>query len=493
MKIIERILQVFIVVWLLIGHWLQIDSGLADQGDYSRIMTIFTSGPVGIEPNWPNPNTQWDLWKQRFDFYWLPYWKLDFPNGFRLWQEDFNSSSIWLWYPGVLANWLIYSHDILYLPAVSLLPRLFMIFFMLLVFWWIDHSGLSPGKKVVLAFTLGIPLVLFLVNHNYVVILNTFYTQTALMIFLLAFLASLIFLKRQPSIWRYILCIFTLFLLTIGKASAIYWPFLGLLFIFPIEELFSKPGRYLARYLFLACSLSIVAFVFTRHPAYTVQVNAYNSLFNGVLAYSEDAPARLAEMGMTNAEMCVGNSSWTDTGRNCFSKPYIIEKISFRNTLYVVSKEPFVVPRLFKFAIDNMQEIPLGQGDRAAGDIGPNLANTGLNLWTQLKQTTFPTGYTLLIVWILLLALFGFACRKSGIVQELGIIGLITSLAMMIDIIVAISGEGRTDLIKHLFFSNYLFDLSVIAALNTLVLLIIAKYQQTKVIKFNGSSESDIL
>ena len=49
------ILKQSILLGLVAGSLLQSTTGLADNGDFTRIMTWFTSGPVGIEPNWPLP------------------------------------------------------------------------------------------------------------------------------------------------------------------------------------------------------------------------------------------------------------------------------------------------------------------------------------------------------------------------------------------------------------------------------------------------------
>jgi hypothetical protein len=473
-KITERILQIILIAWLLVGQWAQLDSGLPDTGDFSRIMTLFTSGPVGIEPNWPDFNTQHDLWEQRFLHYWLPYWKLDFPQGLRLWQENFNSSAAWLWFPGVAANRLFYSSSVLYLPAVSLLPRLLLIAFMLLVFLWIDRSDLPPIGRLLMTIGLGIPLTMFLTNHNYLVYLNTFFTEPALMSFLLVFLAALIFLKRRPGPWRYVLCVCALFLLSTGKASAIYWPFLGAWFILPSRGFRSKPVWHLARYVLLAGSLAAVAYLYTRPSEGAMRINQYNSLFNGILIFSGNAPARLAELNIPDAEGCVGYSTWTQVGGGCFANPLIAEKVSFGDTLNVAVREPLAMAKLYWLGLRRMQDIsftPASMTDRAAGDSRPSLVDSGWNLWTHVKHTIFPKGAALIGIAVLFLGLFAYAYRRSGMAKELGMVGLICSLAWVADIGIAVLGEGRTDIVKHLFFANYLFDLSLIAAVNGLLLL----------------------
>lgn len=494
LAIIQRLLQVLVICWLVIGQFLQINTGLADTGDYLRSMLIFTSGPVGIEPVHPSARAlQPELWEKRYFLNWLPYWKLDFPSGVRLWLDEFNSSSFWLWYPGVLVNWLVYSQNILYLPSISLLPRLLMILFMLLAFWWIDHSDLKPVTRLVLTITLSIPLALFFVNHNYSVYFNSFFTETALMVYLLAFLASLIYLRRRPSVWRYAFCLLMLFLLSAGKASAVYWPFLALWFVFPIQELFARPVRYLARYLVLAAGITGLAVVFINPWDWIVPANVYNSLFNGVLVYSEDVPARLEELGLSEALPCSGEMLWTPSGRECFNTPAIYDKLTPRAVLHVLYKEPRITLDLARYALDRMQITTLKLGTRERGDNGPDLAASGLNIWSRAKLKLFPQGYWLAACLLLYLLLFGVALRRSGFIQELAMVGMLTSIASILDMAIAVFGEGRTDIVKHLFFSNYLFDLATIAAINVLILLLMDLVTRKSFLRRQWSQKSEWL
>jgi hypothetical protein len=55
-------------------------------------MTVFTSVPIHIEPNWPDREKEKEKWDRRFFNYYIPYWKLDFPDQ-SLISRKFRSSS----------------------------------------------------------------------------------------------------------------------------------------------------------------------------------------------------------------------------------------------------------------------------------------------------------------------------------------------------------------------------------------------------------------
>jgi hypothetical protein len=60
--------------------------------------------------------------------------------------------------------------------------------------------------------------------------------------------------------------------------------------------------------------------------------------------------------------------------------------------------------------------------------------------------------------------------RASGMLRELALIGLLTTLAVIIDMYVAMFGDGIATLVRHLYLTNILFDIATIAALNIVVL-----------------------
>ena len=109
---IGNILKIIILAYFFIAIYFQLNVGYADNGDFDRIMRIFTSGPVGFDENWPSPDSE--EWKIRFFNYYLPYWKFDLPL-----ELGKISSVIFLWLPGIVLNYYFYSSKIINLQLMS--------------------------------------------------------------------------------------------------------------------------------------------------------------------------------------------------------------------------------------------------------------------------------------------------------------------------------------------------------------------------------------
>ena len=75
--------------------------------------------------------------------------------------------------------------------------------------------------------------------------------------------------------------------------------------------------------------------------------------------------------------------------------------------------------------------------------------------------------------------------------QDLALIGLMSTVACFVDMIIAILGDGIVELVRHLFLSNLLFDVALIAFFSTVLLTCIEfvekkgsgwKIQKTKIV-----------
>jgi hypothetical protein len=93
-----------------------------------------------------------------------------------------------------------------------------------------------------------------------------------------------------------------------------------------------------------------------------------------------------------------------------------------------------------------------------------------LNLWTELKFRFFPTGHALSFAVISFVIWFILALKRDGIHQDLALVGLLSTVACIADMVVAIIGDGKYELIKHLFLSNVLFDIGAIVFLNSVLI-----------------------
>jgi hypothetical protein len=481
-----RCIRIALAAVLALAMYVQLDVGMADQGDFMRACACFTSGPVGFDsPIYADTPD----FVRRFFFNYLPYWQFHSDGIAHIahggdWGK---TSTTLLWLPGVLLNRLAYSNQVLYLPVVSLLPRLLLLGCLLAVFRWIDAS--CRRHRLALTMFIGIPLVLLLSTNDYLAYLNSFYQETGSMIYLGLWIASLLYMRRRPqSLARGLLAAGTLTLLVCAKASNIYWVLVGVPLLAvvwrPWQEAPWRMLRLTALHAAVACGILTVYAAFARTP--DIGVHPYNSLFFGILSCSEDPRARLAELGLADDASCVGHSASSPEGGHfldCRSN-----RISFCSTLRVARSEPDAMLRMLMFAADNMQDISVEEvGQRAAFDprqlpraTPPCDACTvrwwdprstePLNSWSFLKYHAFPTGGALVLTLVVYAAVFLALLRGQGFSAELALVGLMTTLACVADGCVAICGDGKCGLIKHLFLANLLFDIATIALVALLAL-----------------------
>lgn len=460
-------------IWLLIGIFDQHHTGLADNGDFTRSMQLYTTKPIGINSNWPPPGS--GEYKERFFNYWLPRWELK-------WDLSWPTTSAQLlWLPGVLVNTLFFSRDVLYLESLSLLPKLFLIVILWLLFQYIK---LQKYFTTTLLIGLGIPITLLLTSTDYIAYFNTFYQESAAFIFLFLTLASILCLRRCPSWQRLIFCLISILLLASSKSSHIYWPLISTPFVLIIWHTGNNviPSRkslwitILTSLVFTAASIGI-----TRSGS--LEENPYHSLFYGVLTFSDNPSEHLQKLGMEEASPCIEHSAFTLMGTDCLNR----YTHSYWNTLGVAYREPVVIFRTISYSLSQMQDISLdylgkyssndprsqtftpisGSGEQRC----PPGEFTFWNLWSFLKYYCFPTGWILVV--FLAMMTFWFTVMlmkiKSGIQKDFAIIGLLTTVACIVHTQISIWGEGKYELIKHLFLSNLTFDIAIIVYMNSVI------------------------
>jgi hypothetical protein len=198
----------------------------------------------------------------------------------------------------------------------------------------------------------------------------------------------------------------------------------------------------------------------------------YQSLFFGVLTFSDNPSEHLHRLGLEGAMECLNTTSFSAAGSEYFAKYQ--EKMTYKNTLSVILREPAVMFRSMKYVLDNMQKVNLDYLGKYASDDPRNGVKDSrtvwLNLWGFVKSKFFPAGYALMFVLTAFFVWFMRSLKQPGPYQDLAIVGLLSAGACIADMIVAILGDGKQELIKHLFFSNLLFDVAAIAFLSSVLI-----------------------
>ena len=482
MQYLVRFSQAVLLLGLVTAFYAQNDVGYADNGDYTRAMTRFVTGPVGFARNWPDPIYEPKEFSQRFFSYWIPYWNLN-PHGIDLSPEGaaFNSSAVALWLPGVLLNYSLYSSTVLYLPYLSVLPKLLLIAALWLIFLWLDHTE-SIGSwraKLLLSITLGLPFVLIVSATDYVAYFSTFFFETASFVFAILFLISLVVLDRAaPRFfkWAIALCLILLFLLASAKLSTVYWPLVGMPFVFYLLK--AGRGKFQAFILaVVAVSFCLGAIWLDKEPPPGLSHNAMDRFFYGVLTFSDNAPARLSELGIPETIPCIDILSQTPEGIRCMTE--YGDQASFQNVLAVVVKEPAIVVRMMVHSAESAQQVAVRWGKRAM-DAPVRTVPQLLNVWGLIRDRLFPRGLALLGVLGAYAALFALNIRSNDLRRGLSIAGLVSVIGSWVDMQVAIWGNGKADLPRHLFLANALFDFATICAVNLIVVYVIDRARRRR-------------
>ena len=475
-----RLARWVLLALFIAGMAAQFHTGLADNGDFTRSVKFFTAGPVGIRPNFPPLRTE--LWHRRFYEYWVPDWTVRWHA-----YEKVITSAALLWLPGVLVASAAGASSVS-LPWLSLVPRLLLLGQLWLVLRW---AGGHPARRW-LPWTLGAPLVLLFTGTSNAAYLNSFYQEAALQTFILPVVCSLVALRARADRARLGLVVLAVAVLATAKSSALYWPLLALPFAAWAwthgggrpDRWRTHGGRLVAGGLAVALGLTALSRTVTSYRE--ANVNPYHSLFYGALMFSRDPAAHLRRLDLEDGLDCVGVSAYQPRGKAFFDAHR--DQQRFSNVLTTLAHEPFIAWRLGRFGLTQMQDDSLeylgkfSRDDPRRGPDGPPwppvrrgsetrlweaaAETTGLNLWAALKFHVFPTGLPLAATLLVFAGFFGWRLRFADGARDLAFVGLLCTLAVGADLAVALLGDGRHELIKHLYFANLLFDLALIAFVN---------------------------
>ena len=445
----QRAMRIFLLSWLFLAFYSQSETGLADNSDFSRIMTHFTSGPIHLDDNWPDQRRQPEEWRSRFFSYWIPQWRLDFPEI----EPSVESSVILLWYPGVIANYLFYSKTILSMKFVALFPWLLLFGTLWLLLRWIEHHSRRP---ILTLFTLALPLTLLISADDYTIFLNSFYAETASLVYGFGLVVALLYLGSTRR-WRWfaVALLLTALLIT-AKASYIY-----LVLVVPLLVMLKGVTfRPKSTTLTLACMLGLLLLgsQFGRNP-HLVRYNSYNSLFYGILPLSEKPQQHLETLGIPNAGYCIDKLVYTFVGGSC--QDVYGSQMRFSNSLRVLVDEPELLITVPRFVADEMHVTNLSYlGRRSESDLfafqWKETHRSVFNLWPQFKSH-FPAGASFYLV-ISTYLIGCYLLRRNALAK----IGLFFTLFVLFDMAIAFFGDGKQELTKHLLFANWQFDIATI-------------------------------
>lgn len=471
---VRRAFKVILLGLLIVGSAMQLHVGLADSGDYTRLMVWMTSGPSGFVENWPAEGTQ--AHEERF-FKHLPlFWKLDFPMTGR-WL----GSILLVWLPGLLLNLLLYAHDTLYLPFISLTPRLAVLGFLWLFLRWIDREAdtVAPALYIIP----GIPLVLMGFNTDYIAYFTSLFQEPASLIgLLLILLAAAYYRGKGHSRARPWLSMLAVFFMTTAKLSNIHWALIAALLLLPWESLRQRPRRVLS-YALIIVALP-VGFSFLQATLYHSRiVNAHQSIFCGALVFSERPQEHLDRLDMADGAQFIGYHSFCEQGIEAMER--YRPKMNHRVALDIIVHEPRIAWDMLVFAADSMQRADLTHLSKRVLHNTPGTARpwaswipaaaaapTPLSIWTEIKHRIFPRGHALIIVLVLLILLpLPLWNAKHRLLSTFARMTVVLAIAVLAELWMQVFGDGQRDLLKHLYLANICFDGSLLAFVAALLML----------------------
>lgn len=499
MKLLEYTIKLSLLFLYIFIVFFNLNMGLADNGDYSRSISLFSSGPSEFLINWPAEESE--EWKNRFFNFWIPTWNFN-------WNLSLpHSSVIFLWMPSILLNEIFYSKTELYLPYISLFPKLILFLFLISIFRKIDRTTKSSAR-LILYLTLVFPLILIFTTTDYIVYFNSFYQESASFIYLfLVILSIVLFIKNPQSLLYFSTCTIALLLLSTSKASSGYWPALVMPLLVFIKirasnNSISKNLITLAGGIVFTVILSIVSLIATDRPH--LNGARYHGLYYGALTFSQHPDIHIKRLGYGN-ENCINRVAYLPTSEECVSR--YANKVSLTDILSIYLLEPPVFIETFIFSANKMQDISLdylGKYSRNHPDALSSLAKSHkpfyrqdffdepffqdrywsksstskFNLWSYIKFHTFPTGNLLFVTLAIWIVWFIQRLISRGKDYPLAAIGLLVSVACVVDMFLVIFGAGKFEVIKHLFLANVLFDMALLAFLNSLLIQTGSLYQK---------------
>jgi hypothetical protein len=262
--------------------------------------------------------------------------------------------------------------------------------------------------------------------------------------------------------------------LTSTKMSNVYWPIIASPFMLSFYKFQKKIKPIFLCLIYLCFNITLIStsYLITKSPTSININNSFNRLFFGALSFSDEPDKRLSELNLSDLKDCIGVIPYSALGNICVDR--YSNRISIFHVPRVLFKEPLIVFHLFKYSCDKMQIISLNYlGKFSIND--PNKDNltrfSVLNIWSTIKAKYFPRSVWLMVTLIMYVSFFGLHIIKNHL-PNLAKIGFLTSIATITDMLIAILGDGKADIIKHLFLSNILFDISTIIFISLLVIIL---------------------
>ncbi|MGE0129670.1 MAG: hypothetical protein AB7U82_16445 [Blastocatellales bacterium] len=381
------------------------------------------------------------------------------------WRGFGSSEATFIKLSAIIGDWIFPGDgfDLRMLGAIHLLA--FAAAFWLLMRGWRASVGISP------LFLLPGFLLTFC-DIGYTAYFNSFYSETSSLIFLLAMTGAGLRIASQPekqprraqTLAVFCLCA-GLFIAAKPQNFTLIAPLLLLCAsLFRVEN--SKPCRVIL----IAFALSLISAAISLNliaPWYTHN-GRYQSVFYGILKDSPTPEQDLRDLGLNEKFAALAdttifhNNLPIDIKGQEFRAEFYQRINHLKITKFYLTHPSRFLTKLQIVARDGYQLRPnLGNFEKATG-APPRTESHRWSLWSGFKQRYWPKSLWFLAAYCLLLLFLiikGYRKSPSRLPRDF----CLTLWAMMIlAFVTPIIGDGQSDLIRHMFLFNALFDLSLL-------------------------------
>lgn len=448
-------------------------SGPADNGDFNRIFSSFSSGPLGFD-FWPPPENQ-EVYQKRFYNYYHRFWRHDEgKDGF----VHLSSSRFFFW-PGRLFNLTPGVFDLAWNGFLLILLG------GLTLFLSIRMVGRSFG-----VFSLGV-FAFMSADANISGYLNSFYQESGAFLSFLALVCVLHVFWVHPSLFSLLILLFLSLILAGTKIAFTPSVLPAILAILAGAILWSEKNIGLRRYVIgIIILLFLVSILFMKlllvTPGNERRANCYLFVFTGItpLLSPNAGEDFLQKLGLDPALIRL-------RGKSAYQPDSELEQEPLRSGLtnHLHLKAAFQL--VFYYPVEFLQMIR--NGFSVAG-FYPRLQYPALSgtpevsfpfrwvLWSKLHDRLLHGiplyGAVLCLTSILGILVWKRKDRGWSLFYLLGAVGFFP--ASLLQILVAVLGNGPTDIVKHLYFANLLLDTALLFVICGLIAIGVTFWKESE-------------
>jgi hypothetical protein len=446
-------LTAVVLLAVVLGQAASLSTGRADNGDFTRACLPYADRPVGFATSWPAIGTA--DWDRRFFRFWLPVWvRSSDPEA----AYAKPTSGHLLWAPGAtLADLLdgsVVDLRILSVPARAVVVTSYLLLI-----------ALARRARSLVCLTGVLAFVAVTSDLAYASFLNSFYEDGASLAFACVVVLALgCFVAGHMTAFGIAFPVAATLLTTaragnaaIGLVSAAFYVVAWRAYGGRRRSGWTAAGG--AAVLVAASAVSVLHV--GRYPS-TLPVNQYHALFKGALTFSARPQEHLDALGFPDeSRQLIGQHAFGDRA-SAFATDHGAQ-LTFGSVARTVIREPSIALRAAWYTLGRLEDVRLADLGMLPpdGELPRGASAFLLVSRAKLRLHDAPALVAMLLL-SLAAALIVLARRESS--RRIAAAGAYLYLAFLGSAAVAIVGDGRHEIEKHLFVANLLLDLSLIAA-----------------------------